>query len=118
MTTLSISDLSILLVEASTPQSKAISSTLTEAGIKNITTATSVSAALIAMEKNVPDLVFSAMYFEHGTGTDLVTIIRSHSKYAEIPFILISSEKNRDALDPVKQAGVVAILPKPFEGVQ
>lgn len=115
MATISISELSILLVEASTTQSKAISSTLAQAGITNIEIVTSVSRALLTMENYVPDIVLSAMYFEHGTGADLVTIIRKHSRFSEIPFILISSEKNRDVLDPVKQAGVVAILPKPFE---
>ena len=115
MATISISDLSVLLVEASPTQGKAISSTLSQAGIGNIEIVTSVSRALLSMEDFTPDLVLSAMYFEHGTGTDLVTIIRNHSKFAAIPFILISSEKNHDVLDPVKQAGVVAILPKPFE---
>jgi two-component system chemotaxis response regulator CheY len=115
MAAITISDLSVLLVEASPTQSKAITATLNQAGISKVETVTSVSRALLTMENFIPDLVFSAMYFEHGTGTDLVTIIRSHSKLSHVPFILISSAKNHDVLDPVKQSGVVAILPKPFE---
>lgn len=114
MASIAISDLSVLLVEPSRTQSKAITATLNQAGITKVETATSVNLALLTMESYIPDLVISAMYFEHGTGTDLVTIIRNDSKLSEVPFILISSAKNHDVLDPVKQAGVVAILPKPF----
>ena len=32
-----------------------------------------------------------------------------------VPFMLVSSETSFASLDPVRQAGVVAILPKPFD---
>ena len=77
--------------------------------------ANSGQQALEMMENNTPDLVISSLYLSDQTGTDLVTKIRMTEHLKDIYFMLISSETSFEMLDPIRQAGVVAILPKPFK---
>ncbi|MCF6204437.1 MAG: response regulator [Methylococcaceae bacterium] len=111
---INISELSILLVEPSKTQLKIITKHLTEEGILNIECATSGGQVLKTLEKYQPDLIISSMYLADMTATELVKVIKSSAKQSEIPFMLISSEVRFSALDPIRQAGVIAILPKPF----
>lgn len=114
MTSINIADLSILLVEPSAVQLKIIMRHLQEEAITNIEGVTSGTMALESLEKFHPDLIISSLYLPDMTAVELVTEIRLHPAWHEIPFMLISSETSFSALDPIRQAGVVAILPKPF----
>jgi len=55
------------------------------------------------------------MYLPDMTAIDLVTSMRNDENLDHIPFMLISSETRFELTDPIRQAGVVAILPKPFD---
>lgn len=114
MSFLTVEDLSILLVEPSQTQSKIIVNELKSHGVKQLEVCDSIPQALTQLKGYQPDLVISSMYFENGTGTDFIRILRSKPEFEALPFMLISSEQRWDYLDPVKQAGVIAILPKPF----
>ncbi len=114
MPILNISELTILLVEPSTTQLKVIIKHLEQEGIRSIEGVTSGAAALQSIHAYVPDLIISSMYLPDMTATELVSTIRQSSTHHSIPFMLISSETNFKALDPIRQAGVIAILPKPF----
>ena len=107
-------DLSILLVEPSTMQSKVIAKSLAQESITNISTVGSVDEALAWLDNELPDLVISALHFDDGTGLSLVKAMRNHSEWEGIPFMLVSSETRKEQLEEFKQSGVVAILPKPF----
>lgn len=110
-----ISELSIVLVEPSHAQCRIISRLLEEAGAKDVRWYSRGEEALAAIQHAMPDLVISAMYLPDMTGADLVYAIRREPRYEEIMFMLISSETNDLYLEPIRQAGVVAILPKPFD---
>ncbi len=110
-----LSELSILLVEPSTMQSKLILSHLKQEGIFNIDSVVNGEQAIESINKYPPDLIISAMYLPDITATDLLTTIRSTKELHDINFMLISSETSFNALDPIRQAGVIAILPKPFD---
>ena len=114
MSSLAITDLSILLAEPSATQLKIIIGHLQDEGIGNVSGVCSGQQALSAMEKYPPDLVISSMYLPDMTATELITTIRTTEKFQDLPFMLISSETHRPALESIRQAGVVAILPKPF----
>ncbi|NRD75617.1 response regulator [Shewanella sp. VB17] len=114
MSTLLPSELSILLLEASDTQRKIISSKLSEEGFSNIQTATTVSEALDIINHYPPDLVTSAMHFEDGTALTILKEIKENKNLEDIQFMLVSSECRREQLEVYRQAGVVAILPKPF----
>jgi two-component system chemotaxis response regulator CheY len=109
------SELSILLVEPSTTQQKVILSHLETAGILNIDTATNGQEALELIKKYPPDLIISAMYLPDMSATDLLLTLHKLDQNSTINFMLISSETSFSALDPIRQAGVIAILPKPFD---
>lgn len=106
--------LSTLLVEPSSAQQKIISGYLNKIGIVSVVCSKNSSDALVMMREQTPDIVISAMHLEGMTGTELVQTMRMDDDLKDIPFMLISSETHYRYLEPIRQAGVIAILPKPF----
>lgn len=113
-----IEDLYILLAEPSSTQSKIIINQFEELAIKNFEVVETGSAALKALEKDAPDLVIATMYLPDMNSIELVHQLREKSELEELVFMLISTETSFDRLDPIKQAGATAVLPKPFSTKQ
>ncbi|MGD0959680.1 MAG: response regulator [Methylomonas sp.] len=109
-----LSALHVLLVEPSQTQRQIIGHYLEDLGISDINYLTSGSETLAELSHSIPDLIISAMYLPDMTGVDLVRAIRHHEDSYEMAFLLISSETNIKYLEPIRQAGAIAILPKPF----
>lgn len=114
MEKLSIWDLHIVLVEPSEMQRKLITNLLLNEEVKEIDTASTIAEAKKAITSHGADLIVSAMYFEDGSAIELLKFIKEQTEYASIPFMLVSSETSMNKLEEFKQAGVAAILPKPF----
>jgi len=114
---LEVRDLSILLIEPSSTQRKFITTQLQDAGVDNIEGLVSIEQAKQSLTGFIPDLIISAMYFEDGSGAELAEYVKSNVLTENIAFMLISSEQRFSVLDQVKQAGAIAILPKPFKFV-
>lgn len=114
MSSMNMSELVILLIEPSSTQRKIILSHLQEEGIANIDGVASGEEALSLISQYQPDLIISSMYLPDMTATDLLGKIRSTESLKGINFMLVSSETSIKALEPIRQSGVVAILPKPF----
>lgn len=114
MKQLSVTDLSILLVEPSQVQRRIIKSQLIEAGIQQLETVADLADAKQLLATYAPDVVISSMYFENTTALELATYIQNQPLTENTAYILISSEHKFESLDPLRQAGVIAILPKPF----
>lgn len=114
MRQLSLADISIILVEPSDTQRKIISKKLADENVLHVETLGTVKDAVAAIKKNPPDLVVSAMYFEDGTGQDILQQVKHSPDLAKVHFMLISSENRPEKLEEFKQAGIAAILPKPF----
>jgi two-component system chemotaxis response regulator CheY len=115
MSSIELVNLSILLVEPSSTQSRVIQSMLNEAGVEGIDTVTSGQDAILFAEKYPPDLVISAMYLPDMSAIELLAKLRETEVDHATNFMLVSSETSFSALEPIRQAGVVAILPKPFD---
>ena len=114
-----LENLLICLVEPSSVQYHIISDDLKAIGVTNVERASNGAEALKTLECDlVPDVVMSALYLPDMTGTDLIYGIRQHPSHSQIPFLLISSETDPRNLEQVRQAGTVAILPKPFSKMQ
>lgn len=113
MSQLSADQIYVLLVEPSNAQQKIISKYLSDIGIVNRSWVKTGREALQSMNKSCPDLVVSAMHLEDMTGTELVQAMRADTGMQSIPFMLLSSETHYRYLEPIRQAGVIAILPKP-----
>lgn len=113
-----LDNLYIALVEPSTTQFHIIRDHLKNLGVVNIAHFENGTAAMSEMLNDQPDLVISAMHLPDMTGTEFVALIRDSDVLREVSFILISSETSFQYIEPIRQAGVIAILPKPFEASQ
>jgi two-component system chemotaxis response regulator CheY len=114
-----IHNLHICLVEPSAVQANIIAEHLVEMGVTHIDKVASGADALKAIDGNdAPDVVMSALYLPDMTGTDLISAIRHHETNSGTPFVLVSSETDPRNLEDVRQAGTIAILPKPFSKTQ
>ncbi|WP_428607841.1 response regulator [Sedimenticola sp.] len=111
---LTLADLMVILVEPSVTQQKIVTKYLNNLNIHRITAVSSGGEALAMMNEFVPDLVISTLYLPDMTGTDLVHSMRESEQSKDTAFMLISSETRFRYLDPIRQAGAIAILPKPF----
>lgn len=109
-----LGQLDILLVEPSSTQHRIIHDWLNELEIVHVQWVKSARDALDFMSNHAPDLVISAMHLPDITGTELVQRMRENDALQEVGFVLISSETSIQYLEPLRQAGVIAILPKPF----
>jgi len=115
MNKLQLSELMVALVEPSSTQRRIINSYLNELGITHIETIAIDGSPIEQIQRIKPDLVISALYLSNElTGTALVHQMRENSTLTDTAFMLVSSETRFRYLDPIRQAGVIAILPKPF----
>ncbi|MCB1797888.1 MAG: response regulator [Gammaproteobacteria bacterium] len=118
MADISLPELAVLVVEPSPTQRRIICRALQENGIRTAIECDSGADALVRLAAQSPDLVISSLYLPDMTGTDLVHRIRESADFSDTPFMLISSETRFRYLDPIRQAGVVGILPKPFSAAE
>lgn len=114
MNSISINELSILIVEPSITSTRFIEDQLKSLDVRNIECCSNGAEALASMRRSPPDLVASSMYLPDMTATDLIETMRGDPELEEVSFMLISTETSFARLDPIRQAGIVAILPKPF----
>ena len=110
----SFQDLDVLLVEPSQVQARIIRDQLAGLEVTRVAVVETGEAALSRMRGEAPALTISALYLPDMSGIDLVHAMRSDEALAALPFILVSSETRPQVLDPVRQSGACAILPKPF----
>lgn len=109
-----LGDLLVLVIEPSRVQRHIIVETLSQVGIQAVESFDSAAPALARMQRVQPDIVMSAMHLPDMTGTELVTQMRNDPGLADITFMLVSSETHYRYLEPIRQAGAIALLPKPF----
>ena len=115
---LSPADLHILLVEPSEVQRKIIRKKLAEENVSRVEEADSLASALQNIKRHKPDAIACALHLADGTAEQLLKQLKADNATAEIPFLLVSSETRNAQLEALKQSGVAAILPKPFDAMQ
>ncbi len=108
-----LEELHILLVEPSGAQQKIIEEQINSLGIKHVQMAKCGATAIEMMMEDPPDLVLSAMHLKDQTGAEMLGEMRVNHRLQKVAFILISSETRAQHLEPVRQGGAVAIIPKP-----
>ncbi len=110
-----IDQLLVLVVEPSRMQRKVIVTSLNRLGVSDIEEFDSAQPALERMKLITPDIVLSSMHLPDMTGTELVHEMRENSELQDVTFMLVSSETHYRYLEPIRQSGAIAILPKPFD---
>lgn len=113
-----IEDLFVMVVEPSKVQRKIIVDKLKQAGVGSVAEAETGTETLEIMRGDRPDILVSAYYLDDMNGADLIKAIRVDDELKDVGFILVSSETQFRYLDPVKQSGSTAVLPKPFTDEQ
>ncbi len=115
MVEVSLENLHVILVEPSTAQHRVIENYLQMLGVRHVQWARKGEDALASLTPQAPDLIISAMHLPDMTGTELLETIRRGGTQPDVPFMLVSSETHYRYLEPIRQAGAIALLPKPFE---
>ncbi|MGY8869925.1 MAG: response regulator [Pseudomonadales bacterium] len=111
---MNFSELYVLIIEPSRVQRTIIVNHLKSFGIDNIDEFSDGRSALSAIHLQTPDIVLSSMHLPDMTGTEVVTEMREDPNLCDITFLLVSSETHYRYLEPIRQSGAIAILPKPF----
>ncbi|WP_028469951.1 response regulator [Neptunomonas japonica] len=111
---MNFSELFVLIIEPSRVQRTIIVNHLKSFGINNIDEFSDGRSALSAIHLQTPDIVLSSMHLPDMTGTEVVKEMREDPNLCDITFLLVSSETHYRYLEPIRQSGAIAILPKPF----
>jgi len=112
---LTVSDLLVYLVEPSRAQSVVLRNFLNELGVQAIESLSGAEEALRRLAVEPADLVISAMHLPDGTGAELIERMRGDPHLRDVAFVLVTSETDDRYLEPVRQSGAAAILPKPYD---
>lgn len=115
MSSVAIEQLQVLLVEPSSVQHRIIDAYLRHLRVEHIHWVQEGQQAMDYLSQHQPDLLISTMHLPDMTGTELLQQLRDGQHHSDTPFMLISSETHYRYLEPIRQAGAIAILPKPFE---
>lgn len=115
MAGIGLDNLHVILVEPSSAQHRIIEGYLRELGVSHVQWARKAGDALSSLTAHTPDLIISAMHLSDMTGSELLETIRHGDTQPDVPFMLVSSETHYRYLEPIRQAGAIALLPKPFE---
>lgn len=107
--------LRVLHVEPSEAQHKIIAKQFLQLGVRDIKYVGTGAQVFNILPDCDFDLIVSAMHLADTTGSELIIKIRDGVVQSNVPFMLISSETQNRYLEPVRQAGVIAMLPKPFD---
>lgn len=110
-----IEDLNILIVDDSYSARSYLIRVLKNIGFKHISEAENGKLGAECIEKHSYDLLITDYNMPEMDGRELVEFVRNKSWQTELPIMMITSEKNAQRLDAVRQAGVSAICDKPFE---
>ncbi|MEN2425279.1 response regulator [Chromobacterium vaccinii] len=111
---LALEQLLISLAEPSQVQAQIITKALAAMGAAQIEVHPSGRELIEQARQRRPNLIISAYHLPDITGAELVRELRESDDLYDVPFILISSETNPERLETIRQAGSLAILPKPF----
>ena len=90
--------------------------TLTTLGFKNLTESDSCAKALAQLKTTPCALVITDLHLKDGLGTDLLTAVREapELKDKNIPFIIVTSDMDKEAFQQAVDKGVSSYLLKPF----
>ena len=109
---LSLDQLGILLVEPSAMQRKVICELLSKEGIHTVEAVGNARDALNRMRSFVPDLIITSLYLPDADAHELFALMQKNPDFAGVAKMVVSSEQKRENLEAVRQAGVLALLPK------
>jgi PleD family two-component response regulator len=85
-------------------------------GFKNVTEVADGDSALEQMKKEKADLVIADWHMPNLNGLDLFKAIREEELWRDIPFLMVTVEKDGQKVQKAIQAGVRDYIVKPIKG--
>ena len=108
-------DINILIVEDLLTTRLILRRTLKKLGFTNIVLSENGEVALKEIEKQTFDLIISDWHMPNMDGLDFFKALSKNRKWSEIPFLLITAEKERDKVVEAVQVGIKEYLVKPVK---
>jgi two-component system chemotaxis response regulator CheY len=107
--------LRLLLVDDSMMARNMISRTLNKMGLHSIDEAENGRLAIPMIQQVTYDLIITDYNMPEMDGHELLEYIRKQSQQPDVPVLMVTTEGDQHKLEGVQQAGVSAIVDKPFE---
>jgi len=79
-----------------------------------VITANDGMAALEKIRQQPADIIFTDLEMPRMNGYDLISAVRAHGQWKDIPMVLVTSRSAQKHLDKALQLGANACLTKPF----
>lgn len=110
----------VMVVDDSSVMRQIIKNNLKQLGfeIANLLDAGDGEEALKKMNEGEVDLVISDWNMPRMTGIDLLKTVRSDDALKELPFLMVTSEADKEKIMEAVQAGVNQYIVKPFNANQ
>ncbi len=108
-------DINILIVEDLLTTRLILRRTLKKLGYTNVVLCPDGELALEELGRQSYDLIISDWHMPKMDGLDFFKALSKNRKWNEIPFLLITAEKERDKVIEAVQAGIKEYLVKPVE---
>ncbi|MBT5027976.1 MAG: response regulator [Nitrospinaceae bacterium] len=106
-------DINILIVEDLFTTRLFLRRTLKKLGYTNVVLSEDGQTALKELEQKQFDLIISDWHMPNMDGLDFYKALSKNRKWSEIPFLLITAEKERDKVIEAVKAGIKEYLVKP-----
>ena len=113
-----IKDTKILVVDDAKTIRQMVKGFLNDLGIHSITEAEDGKQALSILKQTTVDLVICDWYMPEMSGIELIRSVRAKDPLTAPPFIMITTEKQCDAVKEAMAFGVDEYLVKPFSANQ
>ncbi len=104
----------ILVVEDDPGSAKLVTYHLRMMGFKNTTEVSDGNAALEHLKKEKADLVIADWHMPNMNGLNLFRALREEELWQDIPFLMITVEKDHQKVQEAIQAGVRDYIVKPI----
>jgi two-component system chemotaxis response regulator CheY len=110
----------VIVVDDSSVMRQIIKNNLKQLGFEqsNVVDAEDGEQALKKITENTIDLVIADWNMPKMTGIDLLRAIRSDGALKELPFLMVTSEADKEKIMEAVQAGVNQYIVKPFNTTQ
>lgn len=109
------SEKTILIAEDDYAIALALKTIVTKNCECNLIMASDGEEAWQAMQNNDVDLVISDWNMPVKTGVELLREMRADKRFADMPFLMLTSRSDKDSVVDAIEAGVSAYMHKPFD---
>ena len=107
-------NMKVLVVDDFATMRRIVKNILVQLGFKNIVEADDGTSALEILQEEKIDLIISDWNMPKMTGLDLLKTVRSDTKLAATPFIMVTAEAQQDNIIAAVKAKVSQYIVKPF----